>query len=83
MFPERDGANVVQSHAILEMVNGRPPSAKGALNAFMYAAGSVFLKRFYTPELARWALGSHAMAFEKNPLRLSEAVCRAANWRRR
>lgn len=67
--PGADGANVVQSHAILEMVNGRPPSAKGALNAFMYAAGSVFLKRFYTPELARWALG--AMRW---PLRKSIAI---------
>lgn len=51
------GENVVQSHAILEMVNGRPPQTKGALNKFMYSAGSLFLKHFYTPELARFALG--------------------------
>lgn len=55
--PGSTGKNVVQSHAILEMVNGIPSQSTGAFNAFMYTAGSVFLKRFYTPDLARWALG--------------------------
>lgn len=52
-----DGKNVVQSHAILEMVNGKAPESKGILNKVMYWGGSIFLKHFYSPDFARQALG--------------------------
>lgn len=55
--PGADGKNTVQSHAILEMVNGNPPKSTGAFNKLMYWGGSIFLKHFYTPDFARWALG--------------------------
>ncbi len=55
--PGAKGKNVVQSHAILEMVNGRAPHCEGAVNKFMFVVGSLFLKHFYTPAFARFALG--------------------------
>ena len=62
--PGSDGRNVVQSHDFLEMLNGKPPKKPGIVNKFMWNAGSVFLKFFYTPDLARkfmsishWPLG--------------------------
>lgn len=51
--PGSKGGNVVQSHDFLEMLNGRPPKKSGLFNKFMWNAGAVFLKFFYTPGLAR------------------------------
>jgi 2,4-dienoyl-CoA reductase (NADPH2) len=62
--PGTDGKNVIKSHDFLEMLNGKPPKKPGLFNKFMWNAGSVFLKFFYTPDLARffmakfpWPLG--------------------------
>lgn len=62
--PGSQGGNVVQSHDFLEMLNGKPPKKPGLFNKMMWNCGSVFLKFFYTPGLARtfmsisrWPLG--------------------------
>lgn len=55
--PGANGRNVVQSHDFLEMLNGKPPKKPGFVNKFMWNAGSVFLKFFYTPNLARKFMG--------------------------
>lgn len=52
--PGADGKNVVTSHDFLEMINGHKPAGKkGALNSFMWGAGSLFLSMYYTPSFAR------------------------------
>lgn len=51
--PGSNGGNVVQSHDFLEMLNGKAPKKPGLFNKFMWNSGSVFLKYFYTPKLAR------------------------------
>lgn len=56
-IPGSQGKNVVQSHDFLEMLNGKPPKKTGLVNKFMWNAGSVFLKYFYTPDLARKFMG--------------------------
>jgi 2,4-dienoyl-CoA reductase (NADPH2) len=62
--PGTDGKNVIRSHDFLEMLNGKAPKKPGLLNKFMWNAGSIFLRFFYTPDLARffmakfpWPLG--------------------------
>jgi 2,4-dienoyl-CoA reductase (NADPH2) len=62
--PGTGGKNVIKSHDFLEMLNGKPPKKQGLFNQFLWNTGSVFLKFFYTPELARffmaqfpWPLG--------------------------
>lgn len=62
--PGAGGGNVITSHDFLEMLNGKPPQKPGLLNKIMWNCGSVFLKFFYTPDLARtfmakfpWPLG--------------------------
>lgn len=51
--PGAKGGNVVQSHDFLEMLNGKPPKKPGLFNKIMWNCGSIFLKFFYTPNLAR------------------------------
>lgn len=51
--PGNDGKNVVTSHDFLEMLNGHAPKKKGAFNSFMWNAGALFLKLYYTPSFAR------------------------------
>ena len=52
--PGGDGKNVVTSHDFLEMISGhKPKGKKGLFNNFMWGAGSVFLKGYYTPGFAR------------------------------
>ena len=66
--PGADGKNVVSSHDFLEMINGHAPAGKkGAFNSFMWAAGSHFLKHYYTPSFAR-------MMTEKSPWPISRNV---------
>jgi 2,4-dienoyl-CoA reductase (NADPH2) len=62
--PGAEGGNVIKSHDFLEMLNGKPPRKPGLFNKFMWNSGSVFLRFFYTPDLARtfmakfpWPLG--------------------------
>ncbi|MDD9146954.1 MULTISPECIES: oxidoreductase [unclassified Sporolactobacillus] len=62
--PGSKGKHVVQSHDFLEMLNGKPPKKPGLFNKVMWNCGSVFLRFFYTPQLARtfmslshWPLG--------------------------
>jgi 2,4-dienoyl-CoA reductase (NADPH2) len=62
--PGTEGKNVIKSHDFLEMLNGKAPQKPGLFNKFMWNAGSIFLKFFYTPDLARffmakspWPLG--------------------------
>lgn len=62
--PGAGGGNVIKSHDFLEMLNGKPPQKPGIVNKVMWNCGSVFLKFFYTPDLARtfmakfpWPLG--------------------------
>lgn len=62
--PGAGGGNVIKSHDFLEMLNGKPPQKPGLFNKIMWNCGSVFLKFFYTPDLARsfmakfpWPLG--------------------------
>jgi 2,4-dienoyl-CoA reductase (NADPH2) len=63
--PGVDGANVVTSHDFLEMLNGNPPKKQGLLNKILWTGGSLFLRFYYTPGLARlfskkspWPLGN-------------------------
>lgn len=63
--PGVTGENVVTSHDFLEMLNGRPPKKQGMLNKLLWAGGSLFLRCYYTPALARlfskrspWPLGN-------------------------
>lgn len=52
--PGADGKNVISSHDFLEMLNGhKPQGKKGAFNNFMWGAGAMFLKHYYTPSFAR------------------------------
>lgn len=51
--PGVDGKNVVSSHDFLDMINGHAPKKKGAFNSFMWHAGSIFLRGYYTPAFAR------------------------------
>lgn len=51
--PGSDGSNVVASHDFLEMINGHVPTGKSGFDGFMWSAGSVFLKHYYTPSFAR------------------------------
>ncbi|TWH58027.1 2,4-dienoyl-CoA reductase (NADPH2) [Desulfitobacterium sp. LBE] len=55
--PGAEGGNVVKSHDFLELLNGNPPQKPGIINKVMYNCGSVFLKFFYTPDLARTFMG--------------------------
>lgn len=62
--PGVDGKNVITSHDFLEMLSGKAPKKPGLFNKFMWNAGSIFLRFFYTPDLARffmakspWPLG--------------------------
>jgi 2,4-dienoyl-CoA reductase (NADPH2) len=52
-IPGSKGGNVVQSHDFLEMLNGKPPKKPGLFNKIMWNSGAVFLRYFYTPDLAR------------------------------
>lgn len=45
--------NVVRSHDFLELLNGKPPQKPGLVNKFMWNAGAVFLRLFYSPGLIR------------------------------
>ena len=63
--PGADGKNVLQSHYILEMVNGHAPKSKGALNKVMYRGAALVLPRMYSPALARWALGNFPWPLKK------------------
>jgi 2,4-dienoyl-CoA reductase (NADPH2) len=51
--PGADGKNVVSSHDFLEMLNGHAPKKPGIVNTFMWNAGSLFLRLYYTPSFAR------------------------------
>lgn len=51
--PGVNGKNVCSSHDFLEMLSGHAPSKAGAFNNFMWHAGSIFLKHYYTPGFAR------------------------------
>lgn len=46
--PGADGSNVVSSHDFLEMLNGKAPRS-----GFMWHAGAMFLRHYYTPSFAR------------------------------
>lgn len=63
--PGADGKNVLQSHYILEMVNGHAPKSRGALNRIMYKGASLALPYMYSPALARWALGNFPWPLKK------------------
>lgn len=47
------GGNIVRSHDFLELLNGKPPQKPGLINKFMWNAGSVFLRFFYSPGLIK------------------------------
>ncbi|MBR3257501.1 MAG: FAD-dependent oxidoreductase, partial [Eggerthellaceae bacterium] len=64
--PGADGKNVLQSHAILEMMNGRMPECKGAGNKIMFAGASLVLPHIYSPKLARWALKNMRWPLKKS-----------------
>lgn len=55
-IPGRDGKNVVLSHDLLELLNGRPPQKPGIVNKVMWNAGYVFLHFIYTPGLVSFVL---------------------------
>jgi NADH:flavin oxidoreductases, Old Yellow Enzyme family len=55
--PGRDHDNVISSHDFMEMLNGNPPPKKGMASKFMFNAGSVLLKHFYSPQLVRRYMG--------------------------
>lgn len=51
--PGANGKNVCSSHDFLEMLSGHAPKKQGAFNSFMWNAGSIFLRYYYTPSFAR------------------------------
>jgi NADH:flavin oxidoreductases, Old Yellow Enzyme family len=51
--PGVERGNVVTSHDFLELLNGHPPKKPGLINKFMWNAGSIFLKYFYSPGLLK------------------------------
>ena len=53
--PGVDNANVLQSHDLLEMLNGNTPHTKSAFNNFMWWGATNVVKMHYTPSFARWA----------------------------
>lgn len=55
-MPGTDGKNVIMSHDLLELLNGRPPQKPGIVNKIMWNAGYVFLHFIYTPQLVSFAL---------------------------
>ncbi len=55
--PGADGKNTVQSHYILEMINGTAPHSKGMVNVFMYHAAALFLRFYFTPAFGRFVIG--------------------------
>lgn len=56
--PGKHGANVINSHMFLDMLNGHKPKAKGAFNNFMWWGATTVLKHYYTPDFARKATGA-------------------------
>lgn len=53
--PGVDNANVLQSHDLLEMLNGNTPHTKSAFSNFMWWGATNVVKMHYTPSFARWA----------------------------
>jgi 2,4-dienoyl-CoA reductase (NADPH2) len=51
--PAAEPGKVVRSHDFLELLNGKPPQKPGLLNKFMWNAGGVFLRLFYSPQLIK------------------------------
>lgn len=55
-IPGVDGKNVITSHDLLELLNGRPPQKPGIVNKVMWNAGFVFLHFIYFPQLVSLVL---------------------------
>jgi 2,4-dienoyl-CoA reductase (NADPH2) len=67
--PGVEGRNVVTSHDFLQMLSGNPPKKSGLINSFMWKAGAVVLRMYYTPGFARVAT-----KYSPWPLRGSVAI---------
>lgn len=55
-LPGIENGNVVLSHDLLELLNGRPPQKPGIVNKVMWNAGYVFLHFIYSPRLVDFVL---------------------------